>query len=700
TAVAIENSTVSCSDIVKFYSTDPVYMVVTANPQTMPSRDVPASQPAEIIANIMDEGGNPSENQIVTFTILGYTNTTVFTTRPSFSSSTYLTVTSATTDANGTAIVNFYPGEFPVSGPYYNSTATGTANVIATWRGNSTPIILTFKNYPYLRIETSVNPQTMNVSSTFDVDIKLIGDGWRLQQKPIDVVMCTDRSGSMLQNQTDNIIHDRMVHAMNAGKIFNAQMSANDRVGLVSFGDNSATNGWAKLSGTSTNRYGSYQWAGVDSLTTDNAAYVGLYYPASPRNYGTTQFASIEQTLSFTRTTVNTSIGNMVPAGGTPMREGLYRSVKMLIDNPRSNAVAAVVLLTDGAWNTGGDPQGGSGATSFSGVGTGSVITWAKNNKIKIYAIALGSDPSQTELQAYADETGGKFYAAPTATQLAGIYQLIAGDLREMAGVNTQMNLNFQNVNVTFSNVTTSMPGQQVFDYNYTRGESTWVTSWNGTMNPLPDQVPKPSYPNVDPDLGTYTTYPYSFNQRNEWLSTSGLNFNAGNISVNQTWETKFRFRVNQTGIIEIFGPGSKIVFNNGESTIDMPRTYISVLQNMTNYGINSTILDISDLHTTATGVIKDFIPLEWQVKYDGNQTVTERVSYSNNDGHTWVLFDTNYVTKSTLTDYSSLDVRLLPPGEYWIRVDASAVDAPSDREMILEPIIVGTAGRAYIKLE
>ena len=75
---------------------------------------------------------------------------------------------------------------------------------------------------------------------------------------------------------------------------------------------------------------------------------------------------------------------------------------------------------------------------------------------------------------------------------------------------------------------------------------------------------------------------------------------------------------------------------------------------------------------------------------------MTERISYSNTGGLTWVLFDTNYITKGVFTDYSSLDIRLLPPGEYWIRVDASGPDAPNDREEILAPVTVGTSGRSY----
>jgi hypothetical protein len=297
----------------------------------------------------------------------------------------------------------------------------------------------------------------------------------------------------------------------------------------------------------------------------------------------------------------------------------------------------------------------------------------------------------------------GCYYFAPSTTQLSQIFQTILGKVQTDAGVNTQMNLNFQNVNVTFNNVTTQNDGKIVFGYNYTKGESTWVTSWNKTMNPLPDHVPATplSHPNVFPYYdGTYTTYPYSYDQTNAW-STSTLNFNVGNISINQTWETKFRFRVNSTGIIELFGPGSKLVFNNGEQVLEMPRIYITAVQNLTNYGINATILDISNLHSTTNETIKDFIPLEWNIHYDGNQMVMERISYSYDGGLTWVPFNTHYVTKSTLTDYSSLDIRLLPPGQYLIRVDASAPDAPSDRETIMAPgITVGTKGRTYIKLE
>ena len=687
TAVALANTSVWCSQTVQFYDTDPVSFVVTAIPQMMPSRDVPANPPitAKITAKVMDMMGNGVDGETVSFTLSGYTNSTILTTRPSFSSSTYLTTISAISDANGNAVVDLYPGEFPVQGTTYQPTANGTATVTATWKGRSLPITVSFKNYPYLRVETSVSPATVNVSSFFDVDIRLIGDGWKLTAKQIDTVLVTDRSGSMTDDTPD-----RMVSVMNASKVFVDTMSVStvqDHIGLVSFG----TNGYAEQSG----------------------------YAGSPRTYS--DYAVVEQGLSSCKTAVYTAINNMVPEGYTEMRYGVYKAVNEVMTNGRTGVVRSLIVLSDGDYNYYGDPLArGTGSStivysdltsnyySFSGLGSGqfsnqNMSIYAKNNNIVIYSIGFASSISaggKDTLRILAESTGGKYYNG-SASNIADIYKSIAGELKSVASVNTQMNLSFQNVNVTYNNVTTQVPGQQVFAYIYTPGVSTWVTSWNQTMNPLSDQVPKPSTPSVSPDFGTYTMYPYSFDQTNEWLTSTGLTFNAGNISINQTWETKFRFRVDKPGNIQIFGPGSKIVFNNGEQTLDLPETYISAVMNLSSSGLNATTLDIFNLHSTASGVITDSIPLEWGITYGGNQTVTERISYSNDGGNTWVLFDTIYVDKSVTIDHSSLDVRMLPPGEYYIRVDATAPDAPSDRETIMAPgITVGTGGRAYIKLE
>ena len=700
TAVATENSSVICSKIVEFYSVTPVSMVFSAVPQSMGSRDVPSDPPpfVELRAKVMDGMGNPAGYQLVTFSLTGYTNSTVLTKLPSFDLGSYnVSKTARTDNETGIAIINLYPGEFPVNGSYYCQTASGTATVKAVWAGyTAPPVTISFKNYPYLRVETSVNPESVEVNETFEVDIRLIGDGWKMTQKDIDVVLVFDKSGSMGWDTPT-----RISQAQAATNAFVDEMSARDQIGLVKFSDSTA----------------------------------------------------LDQQLTLDHTAVKNKINALTADGSTQERTGVYTGINELKSSrARAGAVKAVILMTDGDWNNEGTPLGkGTGypanntcGYTFSGSnlepdnyryydGLNGTLTsywsdacwatklrctngeftnqnmsrYAKANNIRLYTISFAStlDPTAVQaLQIMATNTGGFYQHAPNGDQLKEIYKKIAGDLREYAGVNTQMRLSFQNVNVTFNNVTTQYAGQEVFEYNYTEGLSTWVTSWNSTMNPLPDHVPATpaSHPNVVPYYdGTYTTYPYSFNQMNEWMSGSNLSFNAGNITVNQTWETKFLFKVIKPGNIDIFGTGSKIIFNNGEETLELPRTYITAVLNRTSSGINATTLDIFNLRWVGSGTVKDFIPLVWEISYGGNQTVTERISFSNDGGLTWVLFDTNYIDKTVTTDYSSLDIRLLPPGVYYIRLDASAPDAPSDRETIMTPgIVVGTAGRAFIKLE
>jgi len=670
TAKAVGNTSVTISQDVEFVSTEATNMEITANPETMASKDVNPTVSSDITASVTDIMGNPVENETVIFSM----GTVRYPGGPfEVTSLPALAGNITTTNSDGLATVTFIPGSFSTT----NSTsATGNCTITASWGNISKNILVTWKNYPYLSVKTSVNPQTIVVNDTVDVTIAFKGDGWAMGPNPIDAVMCTDRSGSMLYNDTDGINNDRMVLAMNAGKIFNANMGTNDRVGLVSFGDNSATSGWAELRQGYYHQYGGAQWVSKDSTWTGDNSYIATYYLGNPRNYGTTQFASIDQDLSFIRTTVNNSINRMVPAGGTPMREGLYRAVKMLRDNPRTNAVKSVILLTDGAWNTGGDPQGGAGATSFTGVGTGSVITWAKNSNITIYTIALGSDPSQTELQAYANETGGKFYAAPTADQLATIYSTIAGELKADAGVNTTLLADFENVNITGITI----PGDQVYDYIPNSTSSTRIVWQDGVTNVT--------------------------NQSADWNLDNKLDFTIGTIRVGETWEATFRLKVKQSGSIDVFGANSLVSFNGGTSTLTLPHTFLTVVPSLNATGIGSNSITLSNLLVTESGEIKSLLPVMWNSTYTGNKTLTEQIYYSIDSGP-WVLFDIKthpypYGANATTTeyvDYAQLDVTKLPPGGYKIKIYATAPDAP-DAVSETEFKTIGGQGKIFLRLE
>jgi hypothetical protein len=657
TAVAVANTTVTCSMTVEFRSTAPVNMLMVANPETMPSIDIKSDMVGEISAKVMDISGNPVGGQTVTFTLgtVSYNGTYTITAPPA------LLTTSATTDANGFATVQFRPGGFTAntSDPLYSQTATGSAIISASWTNVTQHVTVYWKNYPYLSVKTSVNPSTVGLNQTFDVTVELYGDGYKMLQNPIDVALVLDRSGSMGSDTPT-----RISSAQTAAKTFVDQMNpSRDRIAVVSY-------------------------AGYTS--------------------GTQTRVDIPLTTDFSN--VKTAINSLTAQGATETREAIKQAIEVINANPNPdpNAVQAIIVMTDGNYNWLGNPLGrGMGYPSpynsfstnnlepnkyryYNGLGgtlSGSPLQcndgeftnqnmsiYANNSHVRLYMISFAStlDPQAiSDMRIMANATGGFYEHAPDAAKLNEIYTKIAGELRTSAGVNTTMDLDFENVSM--NNIT--VPGNKVFDYVYLDGVSTHITN---------------------------KTYDGTINQTADWNDDHKLSFDIGTVHLQETWKGTFRMRaINATGgNVNIFGPGSTISFNNNEATLTLPQTWVTIVPNLTNMGMNFTLLDVSNLHSTAPGVIKDYIPLEWQIAYDGNATVTEVISYSNDGGYHYVQFDTNYVTTGIFTDYSSLDVRMLPPGEYWIRVDATAPGAPDDHEIIAAPITVGTAGRAYIKLE
>jgi Mg-chelatase subunit ChlD len=644
TAVSVDNSSAVTYNTVKFINSTAIEMLLTANPESMPSRDVDSSFKSEVRSKVVDINGNGAPNQIVTFSLgpASYLETYTITDTPSLDS------TSAVTDSDGYATVYFRPGGFTPSwgDPQYDDTATGRCTVTAKWNNTPQNLTLIWKNYPYLSAETLVSPNVVNVTDNVTVTLRLKGDGWALQPKPIDVVLCTDRSGSMLQGNSP----DRMVAAMSASKNFNSKMNSNrDRVGLVSFGDNSATHGWANLTPTrywSTyygiwrwsyeHIYGSWYWVSqdgdyecdycentyCDNYNTDSVhqQYVNTYYKGNPRNYSATM-ATVEQTLSFNHATVDNSIDQMVPAGGTPMREGLYWSVKMLRDNPRSAAVPAVILLSDGDWNTGGNPEGASDAVAFpadSITSTTSIIQWAKQKNITIYTIGLqiaAGSTIENYLKSYATQTGGIYYPASTPAELDSIYTSIAGNLQTEAGVATKADLNYGMVNVN------QQPVSGVFDYVYQSPVS--------TMN-------RTYYTKND----TTIRGPYYYNQTADW-NDKNLSFDVGTIKLNQSWETTYMLKVLKPGNIDVFGVGSKISFNNNTVFLSLPKTLITALPDMSTTGSANVTktLTIDNLTVTTNGNLAN-LSVDIQIKPEElNLNVLVDIYITDEDQHTttWI---------------------------------------------------------------
>lgn len=724
TAKAVNNqSIVPHTFMVRFYNSSPSNVEITANPQSMPSRDANPAIFSTVRAKVVDIVGNPVSGESVTFTLhsIEYTPAAVgydAGKTPSFAPDSEVLTTTATTNADGIASVMFYPTKFAVLGePGYEQSATGTGKITARWNDIERDLSVTWKNYPYLSADLTITPSQVSVGDTIDINLKLNGDGWALTSKPIDVVMVTDRSGSMLYDNPD-----RMIGAMNAAILFNEQMNDNqDRVGLVSFGDPSG--GIAKLAPTWTGSswdksdvYGSWKWVYRDSYddcdwssyqaSSLHHQYVLTNYPGSPKNYGA-ELASLDLPLTVNpitnKASVDAAINGMVPSGGTPTREGLYLGVKQVVDNKRPGAVSAVILLSDGDFTSGHDPL--VPGTSFPEVTTGNVIDWAIENDVRIYSIRLGASGNEAALRSYSEPTGGFYRYAPDSDKLAEIYTDIAGDLRESAGVDTNVVMDFGSIVINDQLDTSG----NVFIYvadpetdGVTNAFAGYPVNLGSTMvrkyNETDELIPGPGYSEVGPLWDNMTPY---------WNTNKQLFFDVGTVKLHETWETNFKMRVLKEGSINLMGPNSIITFtdayDNPGATLKLENlSSFTSSQNTVFTGATWQTITISDFKRTDTvtgdGPLTSTLPITWTTVYTGFRPVTHDV-YFIHDFDPPVRFDQKMTTGvGSKTLFSQLDMTTLQPGGYQIRVHAHADDA--DAIDTIGPWSYNTQTRAFIKLE
>ena len=695
TTAALENPAVTTTQIVQFVSGNPTNMLLTASPQTLASLDVNKDMVSSVMAKVIDVVGNPVPGQPVYFSIqsvnTGAFNQTLGPVIANASSGTNRTGTEilAFTNENGYATVNFYPGSFTtdISNPKYSGMAEGVASIKARWTSLSRSLDLSYKNYPYLSVYTSVNPMTVENNSRVEVSIRLKGDGWALQPKPIDVVLLTDRSGSMLVNETIDsrgILHsesknDRMVDAMIAARTFVDLTGTTDRIGAVSFGDpysdlyGYTDTAWLYHKSNPDDEYPYAYWAGRDyncregqycdgtPYASDDAAYINAHYPANGKYYGTTG-ATVDSPLTFDKNQSKNAIDGLVPSGDTTMRRGIYEAVKAIINDPeiaagrRKEAVRAIILLTDGAWSDtgGGDPRGGGNSLSLDPIGRGDLIAWAKNNDIKIFTIALGTEPDQNQLQSYATSTGGRFYYAPTGEKLNEIYTLIAGALREEASVDTRMELNFTKVDING----VSYDGSQVLKYEYLDGKSTLMV------------------PPFQTGQKTYT-----INSTDDWNDDHKLNLILGTIKVDQEWVVNFTLDVLKTGNIKVLGASSQITFSGSPGFVAIPDTYVtSILPGIE--GLSRAKLEIRNLTRTNPDSNREEANLTWEISYDGTYDIREDLEVAALNSEAYTPRGTIYARNGKTSDTYTISIADLAPGTYKARVTGSVGDAPPSSDI------------------
>ena len=662
TATSMDNPAITTTQTLEFVSGYPVAMLLTASPQSMASRDWSDAITATVKAKVVDVKGNPVRGETIIFRMTQVNTGSFLVTRdPALEQgATYMEDLNvdipAETGDDGIASVTFHPGAFSTDrhNPLWSSTATGMATVQATWNGVPQNIQMSWKNYPYLSVETAV-PERVFRNGNAEIMVRVRGDGWALQPDPIDVVLVTDRSGSMLYDNPD-----RMHSVREAAKLFVDEMVGQDAVGLVSFG----RNGYIQRPGYN---------SGISTTQINN---VYMY----PKTYA--DYATLDRPLGTDLAGVKQDLDRMVPDHGTPMRKALKVAVDELIANARPETVMAVVILSDGDYNWFGDPLARGTGTTSTYMGSYSDLTslyylfpdipgsgqfsnqnmsqYARSHGIRIYSIAYGASMStggQNTMRYLAETSGGKYFAA-SASNIEEIYIAIAGELHNEAGVGTSMDLNFNNVEVNSE----PFPAIEIFQYVHDDVKSTKFYSY----------------------LGPTILNNSVIDQSDDWNDDHTLHFSIGTIQLNQVWEANYTLKVLKEGQIKIFDSDSEIRFNNGQ-VVSLPDTYLTVLSE------EGDPLIGRELHLTSLGVttpdpIMEYAMLEWDLSYTGTRNVLQQVALSTNGGMTWSplmevpLLDCSVAGGCTAMHQASmLDLRGYQPGPYLVRVTGHADDAPDD---------------------
>ena len=680
-ATSLQNTSVTKEDVIRFVNLTADDLLLTAAPQSMASYDA-RPEFAHLYGYIIDTEGNlvlPGEEINFTIARIWYDKTPydpLVIENSSLgdgvvSGRTSLTVS---TGANGYALVYLKPATFSIDefADGYDSTSTGHCEVVADWTNpNGTPvhrsIIFTFKNYPYLSAETSVSPTRVNVTDTVNVTLILRGDGFALLPKPIDVMLVVDRSGSMGWDLDGS--QTRLQALKTAATNFVNQMnSTTDRVGLLPY---------------STEIY-TYRY----------------------RQLGT-EFETVKYQIS-----------RLSADGWTASRLALKESVVRMNQVPNNDprTIRAIIFMTDGEFNYYGDPLArGQGYSStyawtttyidrhrwFSGLGgtygsgtydntitDQNMSVYARNNHYRVYTISFSPDiieggDTWNVMENLANHTGGKHFHAESAQELYDVYEQIAGELKTAAGVNTTVDLDFENIQV--KNVT--VPGAEVFNYEYSDGISTYIKRWVSGSDPW---------------------YQNTINQTQEWNDYHQLDFDVGTIEIQDNWQATFSLRVLQDGDISVFGANSIITFD-GNSTLKVPDTIISAVANLRDEEFAYAEFHESDIQVTQ--ISQTIYEWTWERLYTGGQQVQEYYFISIDGGYQWSLVGDklleHYEAGPQSTGYFRYDIRNLLPQGYDLsgvtvdfRIKAYAIDAASPRTPRGPQIVRVPSNTTYISLQ
>ncbi len=124
---------------------------------------------------------------------------------------------------------------------------------------------------------------------------------------------------------------------------------------------------------------------------------------------------TLAQRCTAIKSMLHAAVDSLPATGSTAVWDGIYAGLIELI-NHGENQCRAVIAMTDG----------GDAASTHT---PDEVIALANRHRIRVFTIGLGSATNSTQLEQIAQQTGGKYYETPDASQLAMFYTEISSTM-------------------------------------------------------------------------------------------------------------------------------------------------------------------------------------------------------------------------------------------------------------------------------
>lgn len=355
--------------ILNFTAGDFNRFAIYTNPSTVLSQNIRGNHNTTITIYALDEWGHPISDINVT---LNNTNVSL----GDLIYGTDINIINATTDHDGRIIAGF-TSKIPAGNDTIN-VSNGSIN---------SSIIVYIKDEPFLSATITFEPNTtINSGTIVNITTIITAEGEVPISRPAaSAILVLDRSGSMDPDYYAGTPLD---------------------VALVL--DRSGSMGGQPLTDLKT-----ASKAFINNLVSNSQVGVVSYSTTSQVDIGLTPLNSSDNKIP-----VRSAIDGLLAGGMTAMGEGMAQANTMLI-NGRTDAKKIMIVLTDGNTNEGTDQEGEN------------AIAFANANSITIFSIGLGSSLNEQILQNIALSTGGKYYNAPTSSDLESIYNSIAQEISD-----------------------------------------------------------------------------------------------------------------------------------------------------------------------------------------------------------------------------------------------------------------------------